>query len=189
VVDGDTIVVELAGKKETVRYIGMDTPETVAPGKPVQPFGPEASAENKRLVEGKQVCLEKDVSERDEFRRLLRNAWLPDGTMVGEALVLAGLARVATFPPDVKYVDARLLPAQAKARSEHAGVWAGLADEPSPQAGATSPPACFAPGKNSCNCGDFPTHAAAQAFHAAYDPADINKLDTNGDGVVCESLP
>jgi hypothetical protein len=109
--------------------------------------------------------------------------------MVGEALVFSGLARIATFPPDVKYVDTRLLPAQAKARSEHAGMWIDAVDEPSPPAGGGPPPACSAPGKNSCNCADFSTRAAAQAFHAAYDPADTNKLDTNGDVVVCESLP
>jgi micrococcal nuclease len=187
IVDGDTVKVDLIGKTETVRYIGMDTPETVAPGKPVQPFGPEASAANRALVEGKQVCLEKDISDRDSFGRLLRDAWLPDGTLVGEALVEAGLARVVTFPPDVRYIDTRLLPAQARARGAGRGLWEGYLEDPSPTAGP--PPACFVAGKNSCNCGDFTTHSEAQTFHDTYDPTDVNRLDSNGDGLVCEGLP
>lgn len=123
VVDGDTVVVAYGERSERVRYIGVDTPETVAPGTPVQAFGPQASARNKQLVEGKQVCLERDVSERDRFGRLLRYAWLPDGTMVNEALVEAGLATVVTFPPDVKYHRERLLPAQASARDAGRGIW------------------------------------------------------------------
>lgn len=125
VTDGDTIRVdfETGPANQPVRYIGIDAPETVAPGTPVQPFGPEASRENARLLAGKRVCLEKDVSERDRYGRLLRYAWLPEGTMVNEALVLAGLATVDTFPPDVKYVE-RFTAAQAAAREAGRGLWA-----------------------------------------------------------------
>lgn len=125
VTDGDTIRVDFEDgpANQPVRYIGMDAPETVKPGTPVQPLGPEASRENARLVAGKRVCLEKDVSERDRYDRLLRYAWLPDGTMVNEALVLSGLATVDTFPPDVKYVD-RFIAAQSAAREAARGMWA-----------------------------------------------------------------
>jgi micrococcal nuclease len=193
VIDGDTIRVRLGGREETVRYIGIDTPETRHPTRGIEPFGEEASAYNRELVEGKQVCLEKDISERDRFDRLLRYIWLEDGTLVDEALLLAGLARVVTYPPDVKYVESRFLPAQAKAREEKRGIWG---DEPYQAApGSPSPvtagpaPACYLPGQNTCNCSDFATQAEAQAFHETYDPTDINRLDGDRDGIVCESLP
>ena len=108
VVDGDTIKVSIDGTEYTVRYIGMDTPETVKPGTPVQWMGPEASAANKALVEGQQVVLEKDVSEVDRYGRLLRNVWLdrPEGwLLVNAELVRLGFASVSTFPPDVAYVE------------------------------------------------------------------------------------
>lgn len=125
VTDGDTIRVDFENGplNQPVRYIGMDSPETVKPETPVQPFGPEASAENARLVAGKRLCLEKDVSERDRYDRLLRYAWLPDGSMVNELLVQAGLATVDTFPPDVKYVE-RFIAAQEQARAAGRGMWA-----------------------------------------------------------------
>ena len=126
VVDGDTIIVRVGGDSDRVRYIGMDTPETVKPGTPVQWMGPEASAANKRLVDGRTVILEKDVSERDQYGRLLRDVWMKDGDrwrLVNIELVLDGFAQVTTFPPDVKYVDA-LLAAQRVARDADAGLWA-----------------------------------------------------------------
>ena len=72
VIDGDTIEVEIDGTSYRVRYIGIDTPETVHPQKPVECFGKEASEKNRELVEGKRVRLEKDVSDTDKYGRLLR---------------------------------------------------------------------------------------------------------------------
>ncbi|MFN8506489.1 MAG: thermonuclease family protein [Dehalococcoidia bacterium] len=198
VVDGDTIVVNINGTEDRVRYIGVDTPETVDPGQPVQPFGPEASALNRSLVEGKRVCLEKDLTNRDRYGRLLRYAWLADGTMVNEALLLAGLATVVTYPPDVKYVESRYLPAQRAAREAGRGIWAGSAFAPAgtainglfaTPAPAAAAPACYRPGANGCDCRHFATHAAAQAFHDTFDPKDDNRLDSDHDGLVCETLP
>jgi micrococcal nuclease len=126
VVDGDTIHVLLNGKDERLRYIGMDTPEDVKPGTPVQPMSLEAAAENTRLVADRDVILEKDVSERDRFGRLLRYVWLHEGdrwTMIGMQLVLEGFAQIATFPPDVRYVDLYLA-AQRVARDRQLGLWA-----------------------------------------------------------------
>ncbi len=126
VVDGDTIIVRIGRDSDRVRYIGMDTPETVKPGTPVEWMGPEASAANKRLVSGRTVILEKDVSERDQYGRLLRDVWMKDGdrwTLANIQLVLGGFAQVTTYPPDVKYVDA-LLAAQRVARDADAGLWA-----------------------------------------------------------------
>lgn len=121
VVDGDTIEVSIGGRRYTVRYIGVDTPESVAPGQPVECYGREASRRNRELVEGKTVLLEKDVSETDRYGRLLRYVWA-DGVMVNAVLVAEGYAQVATFPPDVKYVDLfRRLQEEARARG--LGLW------------------------------------------------------------------
>src|SRR5436309_10865554 len=102
VVDGDTIHVEVGGKDYRLRYIGIDTPETVDPRRPVGCFGAEASERNRQLVEGRTVGLEKDVSETDSFGRLLRYVWVED-QMVNEALVEEGYALAAPYPPDVRY--------------------------------------------------------------------------------------
>jgi micrococcal nuclease len=104
-----------------VRYILVDTPETKHPSKPVQPFGPEASEANQQLVEGKTIQLEKDVSETDRYGRLLRYVYVGD-LMVNEELLRLGLAQVATFPPDVKYVD-RFLEVQHQAQAAGVGLW------------------------------------------------------------------
>lgn len=122
VVDGDTIDVRRAdGRVVRVRYIGVNTPETVDPRRPVECFGKEASARNTELVAGKTVLLEKDISETDQYGRLLRYVWVGD-TLVNSVLVEEGFARPVTFPPDVRYVDwyrAR----EREARSSGRGLW------------------------------------------------------------------
>lgn len=123
VVDGDTIVVRIDGRRDRVRYIGVDTPESVTPGQPVEPFGEEAAERNRDLLSDGRVCLERDISDRDRFGRLLRYAWLDDGRMVNEVLLSEGMANVVTFQPDVKYHDALLLPAQEAARAARLGIW------------------------------------------------------------------
>lgn len=118
VVDGDTVEIENGQK---VRYIGIDTPETVKPRVVVQCFGKEASNRNKELVEGKTVELEKDISETDKYGRLLRYVWI-DGKMINEQLVSEGYARISTFPPDVKYSQI-FLAAEKEARLGNVGLW------------------------------------------------------------------
>jgi len=118
VIDGDTI--ELDGG-ERIRYIGIDTPETKHPRKPVQRMGPEATMANRILVEGRRVRLEYDAQRRDRYGRTL--AYVHVGTvMVNERLVRAGYARVSTYPPNVKYVE-RFVAAQSAARAARAGLW------------------------------------------------------------------
>lgn len=126
VIDGDTIKIE--GDK-VVRYIGIDTPETVHPSKPVQCYGKEASDKNRELVEGKEIKLEKDISETDKYDRLLRYVWLGD-MLVNEYLTREGYAYSSAYPPDVKYQD-RFLEAQKLAREEKRGLW-GEVCNPSP---------------------------------------------------------
>jgi len=134
VVDGDTINVEINGKVEPVRYIGIDTPETVDPRKPVQCFGVEASKKNKELVEGKMVRLEKDITDRDKYKRLLRYVWLGD-TLINQTLVEQGFAKSYSYPPDVKYQDL-FVAAEKKAREDKLGLWTACAS-----ASASVPPA------------------------------------------------
>lgn len=123
VVDGDTI--ELDNGK-TVRFIGMDTPETVDPRRSVGCFGKEASNETKKLLSGKEVILQKDVSETDKYGRLLRYVFLPleNGRIlfVNDYLVREGFAKVLTYPPDVSYNE-QFRQAERQAKEGRRGLW------------------------------------------------------------------
>lgn len=118
VVDGDTIEIEGG---ERVRYIGIDTPETVDPSQPVQCFGAEASHKNKELVEGKTVRLEKDTTDRDKYKRLLRYVYVGD-TFVNLELVKQGFAHSYSYPPDTKYQD-QIISAQQETENAKTGLW------------------------------------------------------------------
>ena len=126
VVDGDTMKVSLQDQEKTVRLIGIDTPETVDPRRPVGCFGKEASREAKKLLEGKMVILQKDVSETDKYNRLLRLVFLPleDGRIlfVNDYLIRAGFAKIYTYPPDVKFND-QFMQAEKEAREMSKGLW------------------------------------------------------------------
>jgi micrococcal nuclease len=102
VVDGDTIVASVDGSDEYVRYIGVDTPETVKPDTPVQCYGPRASDENHRLVEGRTVRLTFDREVRDDYGRLL--AYVHAGErFVNAELVRGGYARTLAIEPNTSY--------------------------------------------------------------------------------------
>lgn len=120
VIDGDTIELEGGAK---VRYIGMNTPETVHPTKPVECFGHEASDYNKRLLAGGIVRLEKDITNTDKYGRLLRYVYLPDGTFVNLKLVADGYAYADTYPPDIAHAT-EFVAAQRAARQANVGLWA-----------------------------------------------------------------
>lgn len=122
VVDGDTIRVTIDGQEYTVRYIGIDTPETVRSDTPVQWMGPEAAEANAALVAGQTVYLEKDISETDRYGRLLAYIYLADGRMVNEELVRLGYAYSSSYPPDV-YRQGALIAAQQTAVASGAGLW------------------------------------------------------------------
>jgi micrococcal nuclease len=110
VVDGDTIDVELAdGDEETVRYIGIDTPETVKPDTPVQCGGPRAHEVNERLVDGRTVTLRFDAERRDVYGRLLAYVYVPRAgrrpLFVNAELARRGLARTLTIPPNDSFAS------------------------------------------------------------------------------------
>ena len=122
VVDGDTAHVLFRGRDVTVRFIGVDTPETVAPGQPIECYGPEASQFTTRQLTGEQIRLEFDVDRIDPFGRTLAYLWMRDGSLFNETLVRRGFATVATYPPDTRYVQ-RFEAAQRVARAAGRGLW------------------------------------------------------------------
>jgi micrococcal nuclease len=121
VVDGDTIHVQVDGRIEKVRYIGVNTPEVHHPAKGEEAGGREAAAVNRALVTGRQVRLELDVQERDRHGRLLAYAWVGD-VMINAELVRRGYAQVMTVPPNVRH-QALFLALQREAREAGRGLW------------------------------------------------------------------
>ena len=128
VVDGDTIVVRVGDREERVRYIGLDAPEVAdaGSGTPAECGGDEARTANERLVAGEWLILERDVSDRDRFGRLLRHAWLENGAwrLAGLELVEAGAVEARSYPPDIAR-DAELDAAERRARDAGLGIWGG----------------------------------------------------------------
>ena len=172
VIDGDTIEIEGG---QAVRYIGIDTPETVHPQKTVECFGREASNKNKELVEGKFVQLEKDVSEVDKYGRLLRYVYVDPSTSSGQAifvnelLVMEGFAHASSYPPDVKYQDL-LSSAQKEAQSQNKGLWAGCGDNSA--SSQASPDGCQIKGNISFSTGEKIYHMPGQEY---YDKTTIDE--------------
>jgi micrococcal nuclease len=123
VVDGDTIVASVGGREERVRYIGMDTPEDVKPGTPVQCYSLKAAAENRRLVAGRRVRLVQDAEARDRYGRLLAYVYRQsDGLFVNEELVRLGYARPLTIPPNTAH-EGEIARLAGRARRAGRGLW------------------------------------------------------------------
>lgn len=210
VVDGDTIDVSIDGKVERLRLIGINTPETVDPKKPVECFGIEASNKAKKELEGKKVLLESDSSqnERDKYNRLLRYVFLEDGTNFNLTMISEGYAYEYTYALPYKY-QSEFKEAQIKASEEKNGLWGSVCNGSTTQSTSTaelSVPTGISPSVNSVptptntgyecssntyNCSDFSTHNEAQKVYLACGGIsnDIHRLDRDGDGSVCETLP
>lgn len=126
VVDGDTIKIEGG---QTVRYIGVDTPETKHPRKGVECYGLEASKKNKELVEGKMVLLEKEGRDQDKFGRLLRHVWV-NNTHVNAKLLEEGYARIPYYSRRGKY-HLVFEKAEGAAQKHKRGLWGACSAAPS----------------------------------------------------------
>lgn len=194
VVDGDTI--EIDGNIK-LRYIGIDTPED-STSENGDCFAKESYEENKKLVEGKYVSLEKDVSETDKYGRLLRYVYV-DGVFVNEYLVREGYANVATYPPDVKYSQL-FIQMEKEARKNGKGLWGKCMDkvgkvekvgQPNNSEQINNVSGDWDCSRNIYDCLDFSTHDEAQnAFEACGGITyDMHKLDRDADGIACETLP
>lgn len=118
IVDGDTVLLE---NGESVRYLGVDTPETHHPVRGLECYGPEATERNKELVEGKRVRLEADQTDRDRYGRLLRYVYV-DGVFVNAKLVEEGYAYSSYYPPDTEYYE-QLLALELQAEQDGRGLW------------------------------------------------------------------
>lgn len=121
VVDGDTLEARIDGEVEDVRLIGVDTPETVKPGEPVQCFGPRASRYTHRELEGRRVRLVFGVERRDVYGRLLAYLYLGD-RFFNPILVRRGLARTLTIPPNDRFAP-RLRRLELAAARAGRGLW------------------------------------------------------------------
>jgi micrococcal nuclease len=133
VVDGDTVVVDLNGREETLRLIGVDTPETVDPDQPPECFGPEASDHTKALLPpGTEVRLSRDVEARDRYDRLLVYVErAEDGLFVNLDLVAGGWADDYPFPPNVAH-ERDFAVAASTARRQDLGLWGACGDADTP---------------------------------------------------------
>lgn len=128
VIDGDTLIIVIDRRREHVRLLGIDTPETKHPTKPIECFGPEAAAYLTALLPaGTPVVAVRDVEARDHFGRLLLHLFLSSSTGRGEihvnaALVRGGYARLLSIPPNHAFADA-LSAALVEARRARRGLW------------------------------------------------------------------
>jgi micrococcal nuclease len=212
VVDGDTmhVVFNEAGKvkEETIRLLLVDTPESVDPEKPVQPFALDASKYAKDTLSDKDVKLEIDVSERDKYGRLLCYLYIGD-KMFNEMLLENGYARVAyVFPPNVKYVD-KFREIQKTAQLKGINIWSvenyaqedgfhegivktKVSPSPTPQPIATpipEPKVETNSGSNNSNVyyKNCTEAKAAGAYNIKRgEPGYSSKLDRDNDGIACE---
>jgi endonuclease YncB( thermonuclease family) len=167
VVDGDTIYVIIGGRMESVRYIGINTPETHHPTRGREPGGEAATEANRRLVDGRWVTLVLDVQQRDRYGRLLAYVWVGE-RFVNAELVHQGYAQAATYPPNVKHAD-YFVKLERGARESRRGLWKGA-----PPAAGSAAPSARVPG-------DSARESVAPRFKSP-------ETDTSGSAVV-PSLP
>lgn len=137
-VDGDTIIVNMNGHDETIRFIGADTPETHKPNTPVQCYGPEAANYTKKRIGNKRVQLVSDPlsTDRDRYNRLLRYVYLPDGTNLDQELIARGYAFYYPYFPFTKSSDFEQ--SEKSAINNHVGLWSKCRPAPTDSGGFTS---------------------------------------------------
>lgn len=195
VIDGDTVKLKNFGR---VRFIGVDTPETVSPkqreeGKPPDCYGPEASAYTKNLLpKGTKVKVELDVEPTDRYGRTLGYLY-KDNLFVNSELVKQGYARRLRVKPNVRY-DELFVSLEKEAQTAKRGLWQGCKGPAAAATPATIIPsngdASLANPGNTKNCKDFSTYEEAKVWFDKYFRlyGDVAKLDGDGDGQPCEGL-
>jgi len=205
VVDGDTLSIDMNGISTTLRLIGINTPETVDPRKPVECFGVEASNKAKEILTGQKVKIETDSTQGnyDKYGRLLAYVFLSDGTNFNKFMVADGYAYEYTYNLPYKY-QYEFKSAEQQAQSQKKGLWAdGVCDSQTEETQTTTqpqedtssttvtPPSNYICSYNAYNCADFSTHDEAQSVYEACGGVnnDIHRLDQDKDGLACESLP
>lgn len=210
VVDGDTFKASVNGTNQTVRLIGVDTPETKDPRKLVQCFGSEASAQSTALMKSKNVRLEADKtqSDKDKYGRLLRYAYLEDGTLINKKLIELGYAHEYTYEVPYKF-QADFKQAETKARSSAVGLWSpstcngttastapatvkpmATPSVPKPQVSTPSPspaptPTPTAPSAYYANCTEARNAGVAPIMRGQ--PGYRSALDRDNDGIACDT--
>lgn len=136
-IDGDTIAVNMDGKVETIRFIGIDTPETHKPNTPVQCYGPAAAAHTQSVIKnagGKvRLAADSEGTNRDRYNRLLRYVYLPDGTLVNQLNIEQGYAFYYPYFPFTKKADFKA--AQDTAKAAGRGLWSACTPTPSDDGG------------------------------------------------------
>ena len=209
IIDGDTVQVSIEGKTETLRLIGIDTPESVDPRKPVQCFALEASKKAKEILTGKKVLLEADPTqgEKDKYNRLLRYIFLEDGTNFNKMMISEGYGHQYTYSKPYKYME-EFKQAETEARVAKKGLWADGAClvaltptiTPTTKAIYVAPKVTTVPAKTvttqpngggsyvcgtKTKCGEMSTCAEARYFLTT---CGLTRLDADHDGIPCESI-
>lgn len=179
-VDGDTLAIQIEGRAEKVRLVGVDTPETVHPNKPVEYFGKEASAFTHRMADGKTVRLEFDqasaaTGHRDKYGRLLAYVFLPDGTLLNAEIIRQGYGHAYTRFPFAKMEEFRNL--EREAREAGRGLWGGVESAtPTPAPDNASP---SSPGDHKCRIKGNISASGERIFHVPgqqnYERTQINE--------------
>lgn len=214
VIDGDTIDVTIKGVNTRVRLIGIDTPESVDPRKPVECLSKEASNFTKQILDGKFVYLEDDDSQgnKDKYNRLLRYVFLEDGTHVNKAVIESGYAHEYTYDLPYKY-QKEFKQAQKEAQENKKGLWADNACiSPSPSKKITliptntaipkqeSVPQYIAPtdppalpvntnsGGYACNCAKTCGAMSCDEAYFQLQQCGCSARDGDSDGIPCESI-
>jgi len=184
-----------------VRYIGIDSPETKHPSVDLECYGQEASIKNNELVSGKEIRLEKDVSEIDKYGRLLRYVYVGD-IFVNDYLVRQGYAQASSYPPDIKHQE-QFRKAEKEARENKRGLWSGICDKtttPTPESQSqpvskpvvnpTQPPTSQ-PQTSGFTCDCNKLCGQMSSCNEAYfqlNQCGCSKRDGDSDGVPCESI-
>jgi micrococcal nuclease len=180
VVDGDTVEVRFRGRDLDVRLIGVDTPESVAPGEPVGCFAKAAARYTTARLEGEHVRLTFDVERIDRYGRTLAYVWIGE-ELFNETLVREGYAFVTTYPPNVKH-EQRFLRAQRDAREHERGVWGRCVEaDTEGVCDPAYPDVCIPPPPPDLDCADI----TFRRFTVR--SPDPHRFDADGNGIGCES--